>query len=326
MKRAVYILTALAGGLLSGCSPDRPAPEPVTAEENGVHLTALLSSRTVTVADPVTLHLTAEYPATARIEWPAAEQPPELVTRHRQTEPPQTRDGRAVTAEELILAALRPGEYTLFKDRPLRLIQEDGSVISNRMPELTLTVKSTLSGPEDLTLSPLKPAVYPPRKYGTLLRVMGLIALTALLVGLLTRLLLARQRKKAAGPPPKPQPPPHEIALEALRMLKAKNWIEKDQPYLFYSELSLIWRYYLENRFQIHAPESTTEEIAASVQRLDALPGPQREQLTGFLQDADAVKFAKERPGAEQMRESLARCETFIQHTRRDPAETKEAS
>lgn len=86
----------------------------------------------------------------------------------------------------------------------------------------------------------------------------------------------------------------YEIAKQKLdRLLRDRN---SDSPTLsieqFYIEISALVRQYLENRFEVRAPELTTDEflqLAAAESELSA----EHQQLLGeFLSQADLVKFA----------------------------------
>jgi len=191
-------------------------------------------------------------------------------------------------------------------------------------PEENPTLTAPQASPEEpgsMRMEDIKPPVLPPFKYGRILRMLFFIALAALLIGLLARLLA--QRKRNPKPKPAPPPPPaHETALAALARLEQSGWMERGEAYPFYSELSQIWRHYLEDHFRINAPEKTTEELAAILQQHPVFPEQYRTLLCRFLTDADAVKFARERTGPEMMRASLALCREFVRNTRETDGES----
>ena len=55
--------------------------------------------------------------------------------------------------------------------------------------------------------------------------------------------------------------PAHEIAYERLRKLVERDLIKSEQIKQFYEEISNILRHYIEDRFDLRAPERTTEEF-----------------------------------------------------------------
>ena len=194
---------------------------------------------------------------------------------------------------------------------------ESETALTNRMEGVTLKVISSLNAEDDQTLAALKPPIKEKRKYGRVLAVMGIVALVALIIGMLIMWLITRRTQLAEAP--KPVIPAHVLALDALKRLKEKGWIEAENAYDFYFELSQIWRCYLENRFALHAPESTTEEIAAKLEQSDALNGTHKSMLKAFLQQADRIKFAKETQTSAGMQQAYELCTDFVESTRKQP-------
>src|SRR5208337_2766976 len=84
---------------------------------------------------------------------------------------------------------------------------------------------------------------------------------------------------------------PHEIALQYLE--EARELIDPDHAREYCFEVSKIIRRYLEERFNLQAPQLTTEEflheLAASP---DALLASHRVLLGDFLEHCDLAKFA----------------------------------
>jgi len=125
--------------------------------------------------------------------------------------------------------------------------------------------------------------------------------------------LLARRIKM---PPPLPPPvPPHERALHALAGLLSKHWIEQANVEPFYVELSDIVRRYIEDRFQLRAPEQTTEEFIRATANSALLSHDHRKLTSSFLEQCDLVKFARHRPGADDMRAAYSAGERLVRET-----------
>jgi hypothetical protein len=75
-------------------------------------------------------------------------------------------------------------------------------------------------------------------------------------------------------------------------------------------------RRYLEGQFGLRAPERTTEEFLYEVSG-DGSLSPQHKELLGrFLQESDLVKFARHRPGKDDMDRVFGAAEEFVQETR----------
>jgi len=97
--------------------------------------------------------------------------------------------------------------------------------------------------------------------------------------------------------------PAHEIAFEKLDLLKSKELWQNGEVKAYQSELTFAIREYLENRYEIKALESTTEEILKSLKSVD-FDQMHKDDLKDILTMADLVKFAKAKPG-ESIHESF---------------------
>jgi len=116
-----------------------------------------------------------------------------------------------------------------------------------------------------------------------------------------------KRRKPVVALPVIPPLSPLGIALAALQKLKAANLpVEK-----FYTQLSDIVRQFIEGRYGLRAPERTTEEFLAEAR----LPEQYMVLLQTFLQEADLVKFARHRPGADDMARALSAAEKFVRES-----------
>ena len=105
-------------------------------------------------------------------------------------------------------------------------------------------------------------------------------------------------QKRRAHVPVVPPVPAHVRAKQKL--LEALALIAQPKPFVI--AVSDTTRCYLEERFDFHAPERTTEEFLHELQRTDRLTRDQKESLGGFLESCDLVKFAKYEPGEPELR------------------------
>jgi hypothetical protein len=108
----------------------------------------------------------------------------------------------------------------------------------------------------------------------------------------------------------------YEIARSRLDRLLARPSPTAEQIDAFYVELSGIVRQYLEDRFELRAPELTTEEFLASVGESPDLSGEHQALLRRFLRQADLVKFAQVRPQAEDVARSIEAAGRFLEETK----------
>src|SRR5687767_4071513 len=138
-----------------------------------------------------------------------------------------------------------------------------------------------------------------------------LIALIAgaLLVRWIRNLLNDRKTEKT------PVIPPHVRAKQRLQAALAHI----DDPRLFCFEVSETLRVYLEDRFQLRAPERTTEEFLLELQTSIALNREQKQSLADFLQSCDLVKFARFEPTETALRELYDSALRLVDETQFDP-------
>lgn len=93
--------------------------------------------------------------------------------------------------------------------------------------------------------------------------------------------------------------PPHVRAMQKLRAALALL----TEPKLFCIEVSNALRVYLEERFELHAPDRTTEEFLNELQTTDVLSPGQKQTLADFLGRCDLVKFAKHEPTQAELQD-----------------------
>ena len=118
-------------------------------------------------------------------------------------------------------------------------------------------------------------------------------------------------RRPRPGPPP---PPPHQVAMEALRALVARDLVAHGEIEPFFVHLTGIVREYIENAFGVRAPEQTTEEFLQHVVDAPSVAA-HRAALEPFLQTADAVKFARFTPDAAMIQRAFDTARDFILQT-----------
>ena len=112
--------------------------------------------------------------------------------------------------------------------------------------------------------------------------------------------------------------PAHEIAYEILQNLAEEKLVQAGRVKEFYERLSDCLRHYIEHRFTLRAPERTTEEFLAEIERGESLAPQYRMELKAFLEHCDLVEFARYEPSVEQIEEVLRMVESFVDNTRSD--------
>jgi hypothetical protein len=112
--------------------------------------------------------------------------------------------------------------------------------------------------------------------------------------------------------------PAHEVAYARLKALIALNLVEQGRIKEFYERISGILRHYIEDRFDLHAPERTTEEFLAELRGAELFASSDKQVLEEFLTHCDLVKFAKHEPPTEQIQRTFDLVKDFIERTKSD--------
>lgn len=109
--------------------------------------------------------------------------------------------------------------------------------------------------------------------------------------------------------------PAHILAFEQLKILDDKKLWHTGQVKEYYTELSDIFRLYLENRFQIPALEQITDEIIESLNSLK-IDYDLIALISEMLKLADSVKFAKFSPLPNENSKAWDVVFTFVDKTK----------
>jgi len=310
VKSALTSLLALA---LCACgarsTPDRDASP-----------AASVSPEVIAIGDLVTLRLEIPHAADRSPVVPEPGEVSNVVVRSRDSRW-ISRDGtNGVTRFVYELTAFEPGVYVFPPSDPL-LAGPGGGTTTVAVPRATLTVESVLTnqaaGPADFS----EPARWDPALPRWPFMLVA-VALLAALAGLAVARLLRRPSGRESGPPP---PPPHVAALDALNALLREGWHERGEAEPFYVRISGIVRTYLEGRFGLRAPEQTTEEFLRGAAEAKELKDAERAELREFLQVSDLVKFARHRPGRDEMRDAARAARQFVERTAAAPADGEAA-
>lgn len=119
----------------------------------------------------------------------------------------------------------------------------------------------------------------------------------------------------------------YEIARGHLDELLARSHpTNQDEVDEFFVAISGIVRRYLEDRFQLHAPDLTTEEFLELSSTAGELSREHQSLLRDFLRQADLVKFAGVTASREEMQRSSDLAIRFLEETRENAPLVEEAA
>lgn len=141
--------------------------------------------------------------------------------------------------------------------------------------------------------------------------VLGGVAGTVVIVVLVVMLIRRRRRRG----PKVARIPPHEWAMAQLQQLIDDDLLGQELIQPFYYRLNAIVRQYIELRYELMAPEMTTEEFLDTLRTSDRLAAGHKGLLERFLAACDMVKYACYRPGGTEIEEVFAAARDFIDQT-----------
>lgn len=217
----------------------------------------------------------------------------------------------------LAVSVFRPGTYR-FSIEAL-WVDHKGHQHRTHSDPLSIRVIPTLDAPEEAELSP--PGEYivlRSRNLGVILA--GIAALLLGLAGIGTLLWRKLYPKPVDTPPPPPPRPAWEVALEAIEALRNDTALLENDPVQFHHRISEILRGWIQGRFNIRAPEMTTEEILAEIAPRRLALGGWIEEIHTILADSDLVKFAKFTPSPTNSLTLLQQLEDLVREVQESDA------
>ena len=313
MKNSVQMVRWVTLALLLGVSACRRSSEPAPAglqAQEPLSATMALSTNQIHVGENLLLTLEVVHPKAGQLQVPEISNGKELVARDRQVQEESLSDASVRTRMQYKITSYVVGQHTLSSGEVV-FAQSDGKVLRQPMPFATFEVASVLTNGA-AEFQDIKGLAQWPAAFPRWLVVLLLVALLALIAAWAVKRFLSKPRTILNMPPP---PPPHETALQALRHLLSKGWIEALNIEPFYVELSNIVRHYLEDRFQLRAPELTTEEFIREASSSHRLSEAHQQLTLGFLEQSDLVKFARHQPSQQDMKTAYSSAETLVRET-----------
>ncbi|MEE9294916.1 MAG: hypothetical protein V3W34_08155 [Phycisphaerae bacterium] len=294
---------------------DETGPVVQTAERGPVKMTVTVNNGRITLAERLKLTVEVAAEEGVDVEMPHfGERMTDFAIRDFREELATAVEGGRRWRQMYDLDVFLSGDYTIpemtamFTDR--RGAEDSVVEAGVTTDEFTVTVTSLLEGefdPKDFR--DIKGPVPLPvdRTWAWAWWTAGGVAGMAVLVGA-TVWLIHRLRLQ----PPEVIIPAHEWAFDQLKMLIDDELVERGMVHEFYFRLSMIVRQYIERRFELTAPEWTTEEFLAEVQRSLKLPVEYRGMLGNFLTACDMVKFALYEPAAEEIEKAFNAARDFV--------------
>ena len=181
-------------------------------------------------------------------------------------------------------------------------------------------VGADVPSPDSLEIEPIKPILTEAKNFSDYLIYLYIIG-ALLILGIAYWLFVKWQKNKESIPQPVVEEvihiPAHTQALSALSTLRQEQLWQKGAVKEYQSRLTFIIREYLENRYDVPALESTTEEIVRNISSGD-MELNDVDSLKRILQVADLVKFAKAKPDESIHESFMEEAEGFVHRTKKD--------
>ena len=226
--------------------------------------------------------------------------------------------GKKTMIQRIILTTYEPGKYTIPRLAVKYKKKDQDKWSEAQTSEAAIEVKSVLEGAKGvLDIRDIKGPVDKRARASRIMITAAVLAVLALLAWALARVI---RKKRSEQELPKP---PHVIAYEALEALARMDLIRQGKIKEYYIALSDIVRHYLENRFDLRAPEMTTEEFLINAKENEDLTREQKDLLKDFMSNCDLVKFAKYGPTQDETESATASARRLVDQTKQEKDQAK---
>ncbi len=182
---------------------------------------------------------------------------------------------------------------------------------------------SKIDTTQQLKIADIKAPIDAPMTFKEFMQRFGWYILIVLLIGILAYIIIRYIKKRKSENKPlfvkeKPKIPAHIIAIERIEQLKKKELHKKEDLKPFYTELSIIIRMYVEERFHIPALEQITSEIINDFDKTEYGNEALKMKLRELLSLADTVKFAKNKPAEHENEIMYEYALSFVNKTKKE--------
>ncbi len=283
------------------------------ARAEGIEVKAAVDKDIVTIGDKIRYAVTVSAPKGIEVEFPAIEANIGEFSVRDSGFSRKAFFGKITLINRYVLDAFKPGKYTMPELTIKYRRPGETEWKEVKTGEIPVEVESVLAKyPDASDIRDIKGPVGLPSKYTFLLYT--LIAIIVALLAAATFMYIRNRRLAKAAEMASRLP--HETAYERLRALKAKGLPGKGRIEEYYVELSNIVRCYLEDRFNLRAPEMTSEEFLSGLKEEEKLSRAHKALLKEFLFHCDLVKFAKYGPSPNEMDLSFESAEKLVDQTK----------
>jgi hypothetical protein len=219
-----------------------------------------------------------------------------------------------------LFTPLAPGELSL---PPLAILDEQGAVVAHSKP-LVIKIESNFSEKDQASGQPPKPEpALGPMGLPFPAWIQSLLALVILGVVLVAVFFIVRYLKRKAAAALKkvlPKKSYDQLAIDRIDSLLKQGLIEKGKFKPLYFGISEILKFYLGERFNFDAQESTTSELLNLLNEQSGVPGLNADvirRISTLFTTLDPVKFADLIPSKAEAGKVLQDAREIIVSTRK---------
>lgn len=286
---------------------------------------AVLDSSKIRIGEQVKLDVYVTYNANQKnikIQWPEIG---DTITEKIEvisvsaidtTFPDQTNSSKIFQHQQITISAYDSGYFSI---PPFKFIV-DGDTANPLYTESFLlevhTVPTDTSATKLKDIKPLFDEKFNWRWYSAYIYG-GIALLVAIIIAIFVLRYYSNKRKEIVIEPEKPKIPAHITALASLQRIKEEQVWKEEKIKEYYSSISEVIRQYIEERFNVFALESTTDEIMKAF-RSQVVDKESKDKLQQILTLSDLVKFAKMFPIESEHVFSLQNAFDFVNTTKRE--------
>ena len=278
-------------------------------------LSANIDSTNVKIGEEIVLKLTVETEKLVALKFPEKNLFGSLELLKSHNVDTIVKSSKTLFVKKYSLIQFSPGEYTIPK---LEVRVNNKVLFTDSIKIKVVGVKTDPNKQNSYSAKPIFKSSKPQKNTNNwiLILLASIAAAVGLVIYLRNRRLHAELKEKEEAPPP------YELAKRSLFELNKTILIENLNIKLFYSELTLIFRKFLNKTIYNKSLESTSEEIVNELRALEVTGGFKLTEKTllslrSAMQRADMVKFAKSLPTAKTLHADLKIFENEIHNINR---------
>lgn len=223
-------------------------------------------------------------------------------------------NGNQVIQNTITLAIYNTGVFGI--SGPMVSTEGDATILPTSPKTIQVLLPIKLTQQDTLDINPIKDIMYEKADISDFLIYLYILLALGIMV-LIGYFFSKRKKNKIEVTIPEPIIilPPDEKALKALQLLRDEQLWQQGKIKEYQSGLTDIIRTYLEDRYDIKAPEMTSDEIANALHHVD-FDIKYTSVLQEILQVADLVKFAKATPGDDIHSKFMDKAVEFVLNTK----------